>query len=199
MCQECALYFELIDPWKRCYFCFKEKGDLPCFNCKDKKELNLKMAASLEYIGSVQTFVKKMASFQKVYLAKIAGAFMFLQFERLGWELPDLVIPVPHSVWFQDHMMLLAQAFAKYVKRKVYPCIGRRMTLLPRRNFHEEEFEAPQRTECYLKKKANIKGKTLLLIDNVMQRGEALSQKADLLRQGMAKKIYVMAFTEMMS
>lgn len=121
---------------------------------------------------------------------------MVMQFDRLGWETPDLIVPVPRRLWFQgtNHARLLAKAFAKLVKREVLPCVGRRIGDLSQAGLNREACEDPQESSFYLKRGTKIEEKTLLLIDDVMTTGRTLHQTAEALKEGFPKKIYALTF-----
>lgn len=202
LCSGCAAYFELIDPWTRCSFCFSENdGRCPCPECIRKKRWQMKIASALDYLPPVQTVVKRMKYGRMPYLAKTAGAFMFMQFERLGWETPDFIVPVPRRLWFQgtNHAALLATAFARLVKGKVHSCVGRGIGDLSQARLNREQRESLHEGSFYLKRGARIEGKTLLLIDDVMTTGTTLRHTAEALKEGFPEKIYALTFARAMN
>lgn len=108
------------------------------------------------------------------YLAKTAAAFMLVQFERLGWQRPDLIVPVPRRSWFQGthHVTLLAKAFAGLLDLPVCQAVGPFM----------------------LKKLRTMEDKVVLLIDDVLSTEMRLSPTIEVLKEGMPKKIYALTF-----
>lgn len=156
----------------------------------------MRTAAALDYVASVQTSVKKMKDGRMPYLAKMASAFMFIQFERLGWETPDLIVPVPRRLWFQgmNHASLLAKELARHLKKNVQPVIGRRLGDYSQARLSQEQREHLSESSFYLKRKANVEGQTILLIDDVMTTGTTLRHTAEALKDGFPKKIYALTF-----
>ncbi len=171
VCKNCATFFELIDPLTRCPFCFTEnEGRHACPECREKKRWRLRCASALDFTPPVQTVVGKMQGGQMPYLAKTAAAFMVMQMERLGWDEPDLFIPIPH------HFLFPSTHLAKYLNGKVSTCLRRGID------------------QFYLKRGAQIEGKTVVLIDHVMKRGTVLQDAAEALREGFPKKIYALTY-----
>ncbi len=150
----------------------------------------------MDYASPVCTVVKKMKYGGIPYLAKTAAAFMLLQFERLGWETPDFIVPVPRRLWLKgtNHAELLAKRLAWYMKREVRVFVGRRIGDLAQARLNRELRESVLESGFYLKKRAEVEGKTLLLIDDVMTTGTTLRLTAEALEEGFPKKIYALTF-----
>ena len=176
-CKGCAAYFELINPLSHCPFCFAENESRGvCSECFQKKRRNIRIGAALDYVEPVQTFLRKMKYRHMPYLVKTAAAFMFIQFERLGWECPDIIVPVPPLFWFQGnhHVLLIAKALAKQLDVKVCSCVKQQI-----------------QGECfYLKKRVKVKNPTILIVDDVMLTHNALHHTAEVLKECFPKKIY---------
>jgi len=154
------------------------------------------IASALDYIGPVQTVVKKLKYGRMPYLAKTAAAFMLMQFEKMGWECPDMIVPVPRRLWFQgtNHAALLAKAFATHLKVDVHSYVGRRVGDLSQARLTQEQREHLSSSSFYLKKRATVVGKILLLIDDVASTGTTLRHTAEALKEGLPKKIYALTF-----
>lgn len=137
----------------------------------------MQVASAVDCVGPVRTLVKKMNEGQMPYLAKTGAALMFMQLERLRWKCPDLIIPVPR----RRHALLLAKHLAHYLKVDMRSYVKCRLG-----DFSTQEHR-------YLKRRARIQGKTILLVDDVITTGVALRHTAEALKDGFPKKIYALA------
>lgn len=195
-CVGCAASFELIDPHTRCPYCFKENGGrAPCLECKEKKRWHVPVASALDFQGPVETLIKRLKFGSMPYLAKTAAAFMQVQYEHMGWEMPDLIVPVPHRLWFQgtNTATLLAKAFAKTLDLPVCEAVGRRAG-----DFSQTQRERLSELTFILKKQRAIEDKVILLIDDVLSTGTALFQTTRVLKEGLPKKIYALTLARSM-
>lgn len=118
-CTVCASSFELIDIRERCPHCFQEQGDrAACRLCVERKAWRLKVGAAFENQGAIYTFSKKLQGHEKAYLLKTAASFLLVQFNRLNWPLPDLIVPCPSPLWMRifkggDPRIQIAKHLAK--------------------------------------------------------------------------------------
>jgi len=156
----------------------------------------VRIASALDYVDPVQTVVKKIKYGRMPYLAKTAAAFMLMQFEQLGWESPDIIVPVPRRLWFQgtNHASLLAETMAKHLDVDVRSCVRRRIGDLSQARLTQEQREQLSSESFYLKKQAAVEDKTVLLIDDVMTTGTSLRHTAEALKEGFPKKMYALTF-----
>ncbi len=194
-CEECAAHFELIDPLSRCRFCFGETdGRHVCIECLAEKRWQIPVAAALDYTGPVHTFIRNLKHGQMPYLAKTAASFMFLQLEQMGWEPPDLLIPVPRRIWLQgaNHATILAKALAQLLRVKVSSCVGRHLGDLSQSRLAQLQRESLGVARFYLKKRASLKGKTVLIIDDVATTGTMVRHTSEMIKEGFPKKIYAL-------
>ncbi len=195
ICKACASFFELIDPETRCPYCFTENGgSAPCCECVEKRRWGLQVGAALEYFGPVATFVKKMKRGGMPYLAKTGGAFLFGQFQTLGWPMPDLLIPIPRRSWLQgtNHATLLALSLGKLLGVPVREWVKRTSGDLSQARLSSSQREALAGENFFLKKKAKIEGKVILIIDDVRTTGTTLRCTAQALKEGFPKRLYAL-------
>ncbi len=194
-CSGCAAYFELIDPLTRCPYCFAENdGRRPCPDCVRKKRWYIRIASAIDYLGPTQTLVKKLKYGRMPFLAKTAAAFMLMQHERLGWERPDVIVPVPRRLWFQgtNHAALIAQGLADHFKVKMRPLVVREAGDFSQARLTKVQRERLISAHFFLKKKEGVSGKRVLLVDDVMTTGTTLLHTAEALREGIPKEIYAL-------
>lgn len=115
-CKGCAAAFECIDPFTSCPFCGEEHlSQEPCL-LPFKARARVRLAATVDDHPPTRTLATKLCSGQMPYLATSAAALMVVQLERLGWPLPDLLIPLPDS---QGANRQLAQALGYFWKRPI--------------------------------------------------------------------------------
>lgn len=196
-CPTCASSFELIDPLTRCPFCFGlSNGRQPCEECTRKKRWHIRIASSLDYFDPVQTLVKRMKYGRMPYLARTAAAFMVLQWTRLKWESPDLIVPVPRHLWAQglNHAALLGKEMGRSLNVKVASIVKRRAGDLAQASLTAGQRELLTDANFYLKERPSIEGKTVLIVDDVMTTGTSIRHTAEALRGGLPKKIYALTF-----
>ena len=174
-CSGCLPYFELYQPHIR-------------FSLGD---LNVPVAAALEYIGPTQTFVNKLNTGQSPYLAKTAAAFMTTQLCQLGWEF-DGIVPVARSrvrVLLRgiDHTREMAQELSKNLSCPVFPVLRRRGGEFPQGRLN------PQQRERLTRASFSLGGpKKILLIDDVLTTGATLRAAAETLFEAYPAKIYAL-------
>jgi competence protein ComFC len=195
-CKGCSCFFELIDPQSRCPYCFAENdGRRPCQECVQKRRWQLKMASALDYLGAVSSLIKALKYGRMPYLAETGGHFLVMQFYRLGWPLPDLIIPVPRRNWFHgiNHAHLLAQCIAKNLNVPCKPYIKRRAGDLSQARLTKEQREELSSSSFYLKNKAPVEDKTILLIDDVITTGTTLRRCAEAFAESYPAGLYALS------
>lgn len=200
LCTGCSSLLELIDPSTRCSTCFSSIEDHPvCENCVHHSFPYTKMASAFDYVGPPAVLIKKMKYEKLFYLAKGMGAFLFAQFDRLEWPLPDLIVPVPISFfrWLErgfNQSALLAEELSLYLGRPCRPLLKRRAGDFSQARLPLEKREQLQNSSFSLSKKSNIEGKKILLIDDVFTTGSTLHCCADILAEGNPSAIYALTF-----
>jgi competence protein ComFC len=179
-CQSCLEQLEFLDPLPRCSGCFQEKKlyKQQCEECQ-KADRSYHSAAAFEYRGPIQTLIHRYKFGGSSFLSKTAAAFMFIQWTRLGWPLPDYVIPVPQS-WVKtmergfNPMALLAQELSLLMgvkaARKLKRCAG---------DFSQSALDQKLRlsfggSSLRLRQNPLITGKRVLLIDDVITTGQTI-------------------------
>lgn len=156
-------------------------------------------AAAFEYLGPVQTLVKELKYSGQWYLAKTAAAFMLLQIERLAWDKPDLIIPIPQP--FLKKMLrgynqsgLIAKELADLLDVPVIDALKRQSG-----NYSQASLSIEQRLQLnpttIQLRTCDVEDKTVLIIDDVMTTGTTMRLCAETLLQGYPKKLYGLAFS----
>jgi ComF family protein len=133
------------------------------------------------------------------YLAEGMGAFLFAQFEQLGWPIPDMIVPVPIS-WLRrmdrgfNQSLLLAKELANYIDCPCEDILKRRSGDFSQAALSLEQRQGLVGDSFYLSDKANIKGKTILVIDDVLTSGSTLHRCAEALMEGVPNRLYGLTF-----
>ncbi len=130
------------------------------------------------------------------FLAEMAAPFLLLQFERLGWEMPDLIVPVPRVglrslVYGYNQSWLLGKALGKMLDVQVKDFLARSFLGSPQagRTRLEREFSSEK---FRLKAKESFSKKTILIIDDVMTTGSTINACASKLLEKEPKKLYAL-------
>lgn len=197
-CSSCQTLLTLIPPEERCSRCFSLRDiseQKLCSECRQNFTHFTSMAAAFDYMGPAATLVKKMKYADQPYLSRGGGAFLAAQFLQLQWPVPDIVIPVPMSLlrWLDrgyNQSELLARQLAEILSCPVDMLLKRHsgdysqagLSKAQRKQLHADSF--------YIQEGANLSGKTILLIDDVMTSGTTLAKCAEVLSESCPKALY---------
>jgi len=200
LCPACLEQMELIDPAQRCRYCFGQElvsKFRVCNSCLHHRPIWHRAASVFEHRGAARCIIHAMKNDNKPYLARGLGAFMALQFLRLEWPLPDMIIPVPTTLarWIQRgyHPSLhLANIFGDIIKRPVLQALKRKSG-----DFSQTRLDWVQRKKLSkkafrLSKRHSIEEKTLLLVDDLIATGATAECCTQILLEGFPKKIYIL-------
>ena len=99
LCEFCSHALPFVDLDKRCRYCDSSiEENIRCTFCKEnKKRLIFKSASVFSPEGPALSLLNRMSNGGQDYLAKDLAAFSAMQFSKLSWPLPDLIVPVPDS------------------------------------------------------------------------------------------------------
>lgn len=182
-CSGCLPYFELLEPKH--------------YPTEWSKQWQIPLSAALPYLGPVSSLVKKLKFGQMPFLAKTAAAFLTTQFHRLGWPLPDLLVPVPRpplrSLYYGiNHAKLITKHLGKSLNLPGYTFLRRKGGDYPQARLNPKQREATLQGSFYLLKPHEIEDKTLLVVDDVITTGTTLKCAVETLLTGFPRKIYVL-------
>ncbi len=181
LCPACLELLELLSPEERCPPFLK------------------KTAAAFAYFGPAASLVRELKYRHRPYLAKDAAAFMLLQLHELGWDPPDLIVPVPQSLMHglvrgYHPTLLIAQALGGMLERPVANLLKRRLGIPSQTGLDEAQRRALPLDSFLWKKYRDISDQKILLIDDVMTTGTTLHRCAAVLQQGFPISIHALAF-----
>lgn len=202
LCSTCASLLELACPDERCSICFRvleDEGALPCAECSYQPSHYFRMAAAFDYDGVAGSLVKRLKYSQQPYLAQGMAAFLFAQFDRLQWPIPDALIPVPLSFthWLErgyNQSALLAEELGLFLERPVWQVLSRQSGDFSQAALNFEQRKALESNRFKIKKSHDLRGKILLVIDDVMTSGLTLQRCAEILQREQPAALYALTF-----
>jgi competence protein ComFC len=152
-------------------------------------------AAAFDYFGPAATLVQQLKFARRVFLAKEIAAFLVIQLFRLGWPLPDLLVPVPQS-WIRrlsrgfNQSQLIAQEMGALLNRPSVDLLKRRSGDFAQVGLDRQQREALSAQAFSWKRAFDLSDQTVLLIDDVMTTGRTLGCSAEILQESFPKAIY---------
>ncbi|HLB53329.1 MAG TPA: hypothetical protein VJK48_06465 [Chlamydiales bacterium] len=112
-CSECWLFCAPIDPEGRCIHCFREiEEPTLCIECKEDPLLPIPVAYVFERSDPAYFLCQKVQQFPEAM-----GSFLWLQWDQLGWPVPDLILPL-------SGLLQTAQVFGELLGRPVLPALN---------------------------------------------------------------------------
>jgi ComF family protein len=200
-CHDCSKLLELIDPEERCPYCFSADFCLQrghCYDCFKHPPVLDKIAAALDYIGPAACLIKRMKYGNMPYLSEGAAAFLVAQWDRLGWDVPDLIIPVPQSFthWLErgyNQSALIAEEMGKLLGVPVLPILKRDSGDYSQAGLTYKQRRDLDGKNISFKKRGLATEKTVLLIDDVITTGTTLEACGRVLFEDFPAKIYALA------
>lgn len=201
LCPGCASLLDLLSPDNRCPVCFHlfSEEALHCPNCIHYPSLFNHMAAAFSYEGPASSLVKGLKYGNQPYLAKGMGAFLVAQWERLGWPIPDALVPVPLSIgrWIErgyNQSALLAHEMGGILKRPVWDVLKRQSGDFSQTALSLEMRKMLRKNRFALKKSHLLANRVILVVDDVMTTGTTLRCCAQVINQANPTSIYALTF-----
>lgn len=201
-CRNCFDQLTLIDPSDRCPLCFSSQYQSEsqfCFSCLKNPPVLDRIAASFDYYGPAASLVRKMKYGGHSYLAEGIAAYMAAQFLQTGWQFPDYIVPVPMSTAHKlergfNQSQLIADSLSLLIGKPVLDALKRRSGDYSQAGLTRTQRLALSRSGFQLRVIPPLKGKTLLLIDDVLTTGSTLRRCAETLYETYPKNIYGLVF-----
>lgn len=203
LCLGCWQKMQFItDPYCQCCghpFDFVMGENVLCGNCMREKPTYARARAVFRYDDTSRSLILKLKYHDQLQLAPIYGTWL----AKAGRELiesSDVIVPVPLYYWRfvkrrYNQAALLSQALAKKTGLPVLPDALKRtrptesqsgLTFAQRRDNVKGAFDVN------VKRKATLKGKTILLIDDVMTTGATIGGCAKALLDNGAMSVNVL-------
>ena len=201
-CRSCSELVELIAPEERCSFCFSEepsRAGKPCKYCLSQSKLFNGIATAVDYEGPVRDVVWRLKYGGQAFLAKSIAACMYLQWQRLNWPAPQLVIPVPmplSRLIFRGYNQseLIAKEFAEYFNVPVLRALKRLSFGYSQAALTRDQRLDLSRTQFLLRKQDQVEDKVVFIVDDVMTTGATLGCCGEALAELYPLQMYGLSF-----
>lgn len=190
---------ELLDPAVRCKRCFSylehDHATEGCEHCSQLPWPLLKLGAVFPYRGAPAILLKRFKYGKRTDLSQTLGAYLVVQWSRLEWPLPDYIVPMPISkvrLWTRGYnqSQLLAEVLADYLNVPICQAIERKSGDWSQAGLSTSQRQELSNSSFFLTQEAEkIRGKTVLLLDDVFTTGKTLEQCAAVLLEGAPRTI----------
>lgn len=197
-CKSCANMLQLIDPSQRCPLCFSvdvSSREAICQDCLQSNPPLNGLASAFDYLGPAATLIRHLKYADQPYLAKGIGGYLAAQFLRLGWPLPDLVVPIPLAFthWLNrgyNQSELIGKHFCEILDIPFEDILKRKSGDYSQAGLSKKQRLALGGEKIYLKRREKLYDKRILLIDDVMTTGTTLRRCAETLMEDCPSAIY---------
>lgn len=182
-----------------CQSCLSLLDLLPHVAAEEKKKHAMDVASTFERCGPAADLVRAFRNYGCPSLAKTLAAFMVVQWDHLQWPLPDLIVPVAQSfvhrlVRGHSTSLMLSEEIGALLSRPVKQLLRRRIADYSQEGLSVEQRRLLNKGAFSWRKREDIAGKTVLLIDDFRVTGTTLKRCAEVLQEGFPKKIYALTF-----
>lgn len=198
ICATCLENIKMIEG----FYCLKCGIPLPdggahCFHCREKTSYHFENIRSVAvYEGLARDLIGKFKYQSKDYLNRFLGRLLIYAIDKYSYNDVDIVIPVPIH-WLKkmrrgyNQSELLAIVTAKYISKPLISniLIKTRLTR-PQMRLNRENRIANLGGSFSVREKELIKGKNILLIDDVCTTGATIEECAKVLTRSGANKVY---------
>lgn len=203
-CHSCVQQLELLDPTEHCPYCFSafyDRDAVDCAACRQKALFLHHRAAAFPYEGPAASLIKALKYGGQIYLATGMAAYLSAQFIRLGWPVPDGIVPVPIAFnhWLTrgfNQSRLLAEAVGKMIGCPVRPLLSRKSGDYSQAGLNYQQRMTLDGGRIFLKNEQGLQGATWLILDDVMTTGSTLDACAKALLKGKPKALYGLTFCQ---
>ncbi len=194
ICKEC-LKEDYFNNGNRCQICDVriKDGNIICDNCKSNKPKFAKAICPFIYKGNVRKSILKFKDDGAKYLAKPFAEFMFARLQENNITF-DIIVPVPsHKDTIKkrgyNQAKLLADELAILSGKEVVEAIVKNVKTKNQKNLNFKERHANLVDSMTLINPTLVKGKKILLVDDILTTGATLNYCCELMHS--AKEIYV--------
>ncbi len=190
-CSACLELLSPIEPDDRCPICFAE--DMPCKRCIKRPIVIKRSAIACSPLGPARTLASYLDK-GNTRFAPAAAGLMALQFAALDWPLPDLIVPLPPSLWTRCKK---GSAISVLLAKEIARLLDRPYASVLRASWDRDAFleTAKLRMRSFLpeRKKKRLTDKRVLLVALELD-DSALRQAAEVLFEGFVSESYALAF-----
>jgi ComF family protein len=195
-CDECNQNIRLIKP-PICKFCGQQiqKGEI-CFNCEISKPHYNRMRSLAIYDGPLRNAILKLKYYRDISLGNILAELLIKLFLNQTWEV-DIILPVPLGLERQaqrgyNQASLLAKPIALACGIAYEPGGLEKIKNTPSQvglNFAQRHLNVK---DVFFANEKIIRGKRVMLVDDVCTSGATITACAEALEAANAKKIYAL-------
>jgi predicted amidophosphoribosyltransferase len=114
------------------------------------------------------------------YLAKGAASYLALQLDQLNWPAPDLIVPIPQSLFHSlqrgyHPTALMALELGALIEKPVSCILKASFGAISQKYLSREERLSFRQKSFSLKKGVSLANQTILLVDDVISTGGTLN------------------------
>lgn len=197
LCNKCLTSLKYIKyPCKKCSEDLNEFTDY-CINCKDKVRHFDKVISVLVYEGIAKNLIYKFKYSNQKYVADCLVSFMLNKIKNSDiLNEIDLIIPVPLSkerlkTRSFNQAELLSLKLAKELNIKHNSNILKRIKATPTQTHLNKKERAENLLNAFkVENISEVKGKTILVVDDIITTGATLDEIARVLKNRGAKVVY---------
>lgn len=199
MCDNCFANLPFNDG-KICRICGRKiYGDMDiCKECIKDKPNYLVGRSVFIYDGMARSLVSRLKFYHGKYLGEYLSKFIFDKYLELGWKC-DIVLPVP---MYKSKLKERGYNQAVELCRSFEGVIPIRTDILVKikntKNQAKSTFEERKVNllDCFaIENSLDIKGKNILLVDDVITTGNTLRECCRMLNKNGVKKIYILTLS----
>ncbi len=198
LCLDCESRIKPILP-PICAMCGRSvnKSGKLCGDCMNQKRSFVQARSFGEYDGVLKKVIHEFKYHGRRELADFIGYKMLSVFEGLGWPEFDVIVPVPlHKKRQKERGFNQAYLLAAYLGKKIGLPVCNDIVRV-KHTEHQTLLSRHQRSKnlkgaFQLIDSSRIKGKTVLLVDDVYTTGSTADECSATMREAGAKHIYVL-------
>ena len=200
LCDQCKATAPRIQP-PFCRCCSRPfegviAGDFSCPNCEDRAPAFDCVVSIYQAKGVLRDLIHRFKYGRQFYLRRVLAAYLVeaMQDSRIQADPADCLVPVPlHPARLRERGFnqadALAESLSKRIRLPILRCIERRRYTGTQTRFARIERMQNLRNAFALRKNSDVRGKHLLLLDDVLTTGSTLHECALVLRSAGAESV----------
>jgi competence protein ComFC len=203
LCEQCRKSVTRIaDPY--CNVCSRPfegliSGIFACPNCEDRPPAFDCVVSKYHAKGLLRDLIHRFKYGRQFYLRGVLAQYLVeaMQDERILAQAADCIVPVPlHPTRFRERGFNQAEALAEAVFKRggvprvsILRCIQRKRYTQTQTRFDRSERMLNLRNSFAMRKNSDVRGKHLVLLDDILTTGSTLHECAVVLREAGAESV----------